>query len=214
MKREIQNRITRPFNAATMCGAHKRRARVGCEAPDTTKCFEPLHLCQRRKGHGTDHFGAGKCKFHGGTAPNGQKFAAKEAAVTALEKMGIPVPTDPVQGLLDTVALCAGMVAYLRRRIGEVDAPAVMTAFGPAVDPHVTLLAMWSDRLGKACKMAVDANISERHVRLAEQQGTLIVEILRRALSRSGIPAEQRSAVEKALGVELREHVATLPEGS
>lgn len=214
MKREPDPRLTKPFNAARMCGAHKRRERTGCEAPDTSTCEAPGHRCQRQKGHGTDHKGVGKCNFHGGTSPNGQKFAAKEAAISALERMGVPVPTDPVQGLLDTVALCAGMVRYLGGKVHDLDAPAVMTAFGPAVDPNVTLLAMWSDRLARACKLAIDANISERHVRLAEQQGALIVEVLRRALVRSGIPADQRTAVEKALGMELREYAASAPGAS
>lgn len=206
--------MSRTFDAETMCGAHKRRNRTGCEAPDMSACFQPGHLCQRSKGYGTDHKGVGKCKYHGGTSPNGQKFAAREAAVNALERMGVPVPTDPVQGLLDTVALCAGMVRYLGGKVYDLAAPAVMTAFGPAVDPNVTLLAMWSDRLARACKLAIDANISERHVRLAEQQGALIVEVLRRALVRSGIPADQRTAVEKALGMELREYAASAPGAS
>lgn len=174
--------------------------------------------CTNKKGRETDHPGVGPCKFHGGRTRNhrihAEKVKMETAAELALKKMGVPVPTDPVQGLLDTVALCAGMVRYLGGRVYELDAPAVMTAFGPAVDPNVALLATWVDRLSRASKMAIDANISERHVRLAEQQGALIVEVLRRALARSGIPIEQRSAVEKALGVELRQYHAEQEEKS
>lgn len=167
--------------------------------------------CTNLKGRGTDHPGFGKCRFHLGNAPNLKQAAAKEAATKALTMLGIPIPTDPVSALRAALDSANGIHAAVERLLIEA---ATGEADMKAIGVRLSLYGEAIDRLARVAKLTVDANISERHVRIAEQQGTLIVEILRRALARAGLPSEQRSLVEKALGAELREYAATAPEGS
>lgn len=199
------------FDAETMCGAHKRRNRTGCEAPDMSKCSEPGHLCQRSKGYGTDHKGVGKCKYHGGTSPNGQKFAAKEAAANALEMLGIPIPTDPVAALQSALDSANGVHAAIEKLLREAAAD---QGDMKAIGVRLGLYGESIDRLARVAKLTVEANLDTRRAQLATAQAALMVEILRRALSRAGVDPAIRASVERALGIELRAHVAELPGGA
>lgn len=57
--------------------------------------------------------------------------------------------------------------------------------------PHVliVMLGEWTDRLAKFSKLALDAGVAEREVRLHEEQGRLVVAVLRRVLDHYGINA-------------------------
>lgn len=168
--------------------------------------------CTMLKGAGTDHRGAGHCRWHMGNTPNGQKQAAKEAAEAAVRKLGIPISGTAVEALQAALNGARGNYEALALLVRE--AALETEPDWKAIGVRMSMYGESMDRLARIASAVVGANLGERQMRLNEQQGNLIVEILRRALSRAGIPAEQRSAVEKALGVELREHVATLPEGS
>jgi hypothetical protein len=47
----------------------------------------------------------------------------------------------------------------------------------------LTLLGEWQDRLVKTCTAALSAGIEERRVRLAEQQGALVADVIRGVLA-------------------------------
>lgn len=57
--------------------------------------------------------------------------------------------------------------------------------------PHVlvSMLGEWTDRLAKYSKLALDAGVAEREVRLHEEQGRLVVAVLRRVLDHYGVSA-------------------------
>lgn len=57
--------------------------------------------------------------------------------------------------------------------------------------PHVlvVMLGEWTDRLAKYSKLALDAGVAEREVRLHEEQGRLVVTVLRRVLDHYGVNA-------------------------
>lgn len=168
--------------------------------------------CQLRAGFGTNHVGVGRCKHHGGASPNGQKHAQIAAAELALQKAGVAVPTDPARGLLDMVASSAGMVRYLAAKTAELDEITAMTAFGPAVRPEPMLLEKWVKLHARNCKLALDANISERYVRLAEDQGRLVVELIQRVLGKAELEPGQRQTLERLFGQEMRVMAAASPE--
>jgi hypothetical protein len=50
--------------------------------------------------------------------------------------------------------------------------------------------AEWSDRLARYSKMALDAGVAERQVRVLEDQATLVASVLRAALDECGLSGE------------------------
>ena len=180
-----------------------------CEAK--TKKGTP---CQRGAGYGTKHLGQGRCKFHGGATPNaevaGQVFLARREAMV----MGVPLDIDPLNAILECIRIAAGEVQYASDRIAELDedeavGPVTVTTTRPlkeekgaesesttvqevrleAPQLHVWILARRQamDRLAQYSLAALKAGIEERRVRLAEDQGRQIVEVLKGVLAELGV---------------------------
>lgn len=146
-------------------------------------------LCKRTAGWGTGHVGAGRCSYHSGSTPNGIKAAAKEAIGNELARLGgtgwhIAVDVDPLDGLLQVIQGAAGQVAHANallereaRRRGEAEEA------GP---PSFALLMLKEAQgeLARYCKMALDAGVADRKVRLAERMGALIAAAAERAMAK------------------------------
>lgn len=145
--------------------------------------------CRRPKGWGTDHPGSGTCKDHFGTTPNHKAAAAQEAAAKALEKMGVPIPADPAQALLEQVWEALGNVAFLRAQVQALEAD-VFTAAGRAI---VRTYDQERDRLARICKLALDAGVAERDIALREQQADAIVLVVTRVLDSLELTRERRA---------------------
>jgi hypothetical protein len=179
------------FDAAKMCGLPGPR----CTAvPPTCNHAEGDHHCRMPKGWGTSHVGAGSCKAHFGSTPNGKKHAAKEAAERAIAKLGLPVGTgDPMVLLTKTVQHAEG---YLEAT-GEVltamaGADAADDGFGVEAAAELYAAAIRSAaRVGKA---AVDADVADRLAALDERAGELLMRFVGELLERV-VPAKQRPAV-------------------
>jgi hypothetical protein len=161
--------------------------------------------CRREAGWGTSHPGTGHCKIHGGSTPGGTLYAAKQEVAI----MGREIDLTPAEGLLLCVRIAAGEVGYCTQRIGDLvegqeyeqtkreKTVTYISKQGEAAggvieteDVEERQLNVWirmrqscTDRLAKYAKMALDAGVAERQVRLAEQQGAMIAEILRAVLT-------------------------------
>lgn len=68
----------------------------------------------------------------------------------------------------------------------------------------MTLYAQWVDRAARVAKMALDAGIEERLVRLAEGQATLIVQTLRNVLAQLDLTPEQLAKAQQLAASEFR----------
>lgn len=151
--------------------------------------------CHRIAGWGTDHPGYGRCKNHGGSAPNGRLKAYKEMAMEESKRiMGPMIDIEPHDALLLCVKIAAGEVAYTTMQVENLE-EAIMR---PETDteksgeehtvehkegPHQ--MHLWilvrqgaMERLAKFSKMALDAGIQERAVKLAEGQGGELANVL------------------------------------
>lgn len=155
--------------------------------------------CTQIAGWGTTHPGTGPCKLHGGSTATHISAARTEQARRAVATYGLPRDIDPAAALLEEVHRTAGHVAWLGERIRELDESAL--AWGPtevaektatefpgvdskeAARPSVWLDLYHRERthLVRVSKAALDAGISERLVRLAEQQGAMLAEVIRRS---------------------------------
>jgi hypothetical protein len=166
------------------------------------------------------------CVKHGGKA--GQVRAAADKRITeqkleaVVKTYGLPVDVSPTEALLDEVKWTAGHVAWLRARVQELEAEAVSWSIKSLVDrqggdqsstdtteaaaPHVLIDLYQRERkhLLDVCKAAISAGIEERRVRLAESQGALLADVIRRILGDLNLTPEQSALVSEVVPRHLR----------
>lgn len=133
----------------------------------------------------------------------------EEAARKALATLGLPVEVSPSEALLEEVHRTAGHVAWLGRKVQELDettltwdttkvetlttgdpdqgddkgrGPASRTTQTAAVSVWYQLYAQERAHLVKVSEAALKAGVEERRVRLAEQQGQLVGGLVQRVL--------------------------------
>ena len=160
-----------------------------------------------------------------------QRQLAEEKAEKVLRRFGAPIDTSPTEGLLDMVRWTAGYVAWLREKVAEVESDdaliwgvtketqgdvvvgdgaaaelqkATTTVSEAKPNAWLVLLAEWSDRHIKACSEAIRCGIEERRVRLAEQQGALVADVIRAILGDLDLTPEQTAKAGQVVPIRLR----------
>jgi hypothetical protein len=181
-------------------------------------------FCQRPAGWGTLHVGVGGCKSHD---KRDEKWQAIGTARPSLELLvGHQVDVSPLDALLMCVRITAAEVTYFSARIAELEANEVMvrpkaeTVAGK--DPMVfdvrgkRELNMWIQArkesmrdLSRFSKMALDAGVEERMVRVAERIGDQLAAAVRGILDDLQLTAEQ---AEQAPQI-VRRHLKLLEGG-
>lgn len=137
------------------------------------------------------------CNHHGGNSPQAKAAAerriAEERAKAAVKTYGLKIETTATEALLEEVKWTAGHVQWLREKVQEFEAKALVWGqtrkkiggddWGHTEEakPNAFLALYQSERthLVKVCAEAIRAGIEERRVRLAEQQGELIATVIR-----------------------------------
>jgi hypothetical protein len=174
--------------------------------------------------------GGKRCVRHGGKAPQVQAAAARRVAeaaaqeqmVKAVRTLGLPIDVDPGKALLDEIHWTAGHVAWLREKVQELEADDLVwgktqhdDGVGPQGVVDVTTEkaapSVWyelymkeRDHLAKVCALALRAGIEERKVKLAESQGALVADVIRRILAALGLTPEQQALVPQIVPEQLR----------
>lgn len=187
---------------------------------------------KRRNGEGCGAWavkGATVCRMHGGSSPQARQAAARrvqeEKAAKAAQRLAQPIETDPSQALLDLVSSAAGEVAYWRARVDEIQdrdekrLTSGLTKITEGKDRGgVTTLRtvetiaaieyrMWTaaqDRLAQYATAALRAGVQERQIKLAEDQGALVAQVIRRILDRLDLSQWQVEMVGSVVPEELR----------
>lgn len=152
-------------------------------------------LCRMGAGARTTHPGIGKCVFHYGNTPAHQKNAERIMAQQAQATYGLPREVDPHTALLEEVHRTAGHVAWLALVIQSYEDPESLTygkttellrgdSWGKAPIRHAAP-AVWLDlysrerrHLTDVCKTAIACGLAERHVKLAEEQGQMLAQVI------------------------------------
>jgi hypothetical protein len=153
--------------------------------------------CGREPGWGTDHVGFGRCKLHGGCTPNGKAQGARLMALAELGPMGGEVDVNPLDALLYTVRRGSGLAALYRL---QAEACA---ADGKDAAMYADLEAKALADLARWAKMAIDAGVAERMVRIAEGTGERLASALEEALEGVELPPGQRQVVVQRFAASL-----------
>lgn len=170
--------------------------------------------------------GGKTCRMHGSATKAarsaGDKRVAEEHAARAVATYGLPREVDPAVALLEEVHRSAGHVTWLQQKVAELapeelvwgvteEVNKTATEFSgvdvtSAAKPNVWLDLYQRERkhLADVCKAALAAGIAERQVRLAEQQGALLVGVIQKILDDLALTAEQRELVPTVVPRHLR----------
>lgn len=213
---------------STAATAQKRRARQARKALKRGELLENdgkcgaqnkrQGVCSKPAGWGTQHVGTGRCKLHGGSLPTHQKRAELESAVQAVHTYGLPIETDPHQALLDELYRTAGHVAWLGSVVAAIEDGSVVGPVGvEGMDAESGLVhhpeykaSVWvglyqaeRNHLTGVASACIKAGIEERRVRVAEQQGQLLAQVITAVLADLKVPLEKARPV-------IRKHLTLL----
>lgn len=182
--------------------------------------------CTQPAGWGTPHPGTGRCKLHGGCAPSSVAAGTEALARKAVETYGLPRDISPTDALLEEVRYSAGHVAWLRAKVAEIEAEDLVWGKTEEVDKnasefagtdttHAAAVNVWLDlyfrerkHLLDLTKTAISVGIEERRVRLAEAQGSLMNDVIRRILARLNLTGDQSALLPVVVPEELRRAAA------
>lgn len=200
--------------------------------PECVKCGQVHQRCAaHRKSDGrpcgrSPRRGESHCRQCGGNAPQVRRAAERRIQNAAVEQavrtLGLPRDIAPAEALLEEVQWTAGHVAWLRQRVQEIEHAVLVWGVTDQVDktatefpgrdtteaarPNVWLVLYQQERkhLVDVCKAALQAGVEERRVRLAEQQGEVLVGVIRAVLADLDLTAEQAARVPEVVPRHLR----------
>jgi hypothetical protein len=190
-----------------------------CEQHQRRECVSP---CKRGgECHGYHLVrGSDKCRMHLGK--KAADVIGEAEARKAVETYGLRRDISATDALIEEVQWTAGHVAYLRERIRELEAANLVWGKTEEVDKgaseftgidvtHAAVPNAWLQlyrderkHLVDVCKAAISAGIEERRVRLAEAQGAIVVDVIRRILARLELSEGQSRLVPMVVPEELR----------
>jgi hypothetical protein len=172
--------------------------------------------------------GASVCSMHGGKAPRvryaAQQRVAAAAAVRAVATFGLPRTVDPHVALLEEIARTAGHVDWLGEVVAGLerekvtfgvtqhvvgrgpDGPINQVTQSAQINVWVELYQKERTHLVAVCKAAISAGVEERQVALAEEQGAMVVAVLRAVFADAelGLTVEQHRAAQIVAARHLR----------
>ena len=185
--------------------------------------------CKNAPGHGTEHPGVGPCSSHDkGWATQRADIKVERYARPLLAKLtGYDIDVNPMDGLLMCVRITAAEVAYFTERmaaLGEdamVQRPSITRTTvkqkGKDTEKQVVRieqeeeLNLWMTARRASmrdhahfCKMALDAGVDERIVRVQESVGEALAGAVRSILDDLRLTPEQREHVPDIVRKHLR----------
>lgn len=197
-----------------------------CGAALTRNGIRTGEHCSQAAGFQTDHPGYGQCRIHGGITPAGKKAAARQAGREIIQavKFGGDLNITNVtaeQALIEEVRRSTAMVRWLEERIGTWDYDdsegAVMGGLPRMVgetyrggmtitDQQAWMIVYREERAhaAKVAKMAIDAGIAERMVRIAEDQGIMLGTAIKAVLDALNLNPRQAKLVPQVVPQILR----------
>lgn len=169
-----------------VCGARRKVRRD--EEPGS-------YFCQLSAGHGTEHNGFGRCKYHGGNTPSHVESARADAIRDHVATFGLPVRTTPTDALLEEVYRTAGHVRFLEDLVSNLpsteDLKQLVEDKGMLWErPSVWIELYHTERkhLVAVTTAAIKCGIAERLVRLEESKAELLAQAIKGMLDELDVP--------------------------
>lgn len=166
------------------------------------------------------------CRIHGGSNPVALQAAARRDREhrmhQAVATLGLAVEISPEEALVEEIRWTAGHVRWLRSQIQDLDPkdlvwgkvqtvdrgsgefPGLDHTYAAGMNPWYDLYLRERDHLVKVCAAAMKAGVEERKIQLAERQGMMLAEVIRRVLEALGLSADQWELVATVVPRELR----------
>lgn len=161
-----------------------------------------------RAGFGTDHLGYGLCKYHFGATKmgsrNGRKLMIRDRAKKAIEQLGVNLDhVSPELALMVELRRAFAICAWLEMEISNTEMAGPST---PPPDPedqpepgqNPEVVQSWMSvflderkHLAKVAKMALDAGIAERTVKVLETQAAQLAQAIRTILGELQLTPDQ-----------------------
>lgn len=174
----------------------------------TAKSKQSGKQCKRHAAPNQD-----KCAMHGAKTPNALAAAETrrvmgEAEAWLLEHIKDARPMGSMREVYDELLAVAGTARVMRlvmeQRVSELSTTGYQGVTGEQVKADVVLLERALDRSAKVMDLIARLNVDERRVRLAETQGALVADVIRRILDRLSLSDEQVALVGTVVPEELR----------
>jgi hypothetical protein len=145
----------------------------------------------------------------------GARRVAEETAAKAVALFGARRNIHPADALIELVQWTAGEVEFWReevRRLADTDLDALTWGLTKSTTgekggdtseakPNVAYVMLMdaSKRLEAHCVAALRAGVEERRVQIAEQTGTVVVDLFRRVFAELSLTTEQQAVAAEAL---------------
>lgn len=181
-----------------ICGAPNRRGK----------------RCHQAAGHGTDHPGFGRCKFHLGATKSAGVAAARAEAeqyVENMRKLGqVEEGVSADDALLREVSRAEKAVEYFDEQVAQLKPDELTGA-------HATkMLWHWNDQrriLAQVSRIVVQAGIARRSIEIQEMQATAMMQAIMYVITAAelNLSPEQQVLARRMTAAKLRE-LAASPE--
>jgi hypothetical protein len=134
--------------------------------------------CTMAAGWGTSHPGIGACKLHGGSMPNHVRSAAKQEMRNLL---GTPREVTPEQAILDCIRIRSGEIEWLSQEMTRLSEASWVeeTMLGKQFHLYARERQAALRDVARFSQMAIQMNVEERRVRIAETYGESIAMLLK-----------------------------------
>lgn len=148
--------------------------------------------CKRPRGFGTNHYGTGKCSFHGGNLPSHRKKGANDSLN---QLMGREIQINPLDAILWCIRLKAGEVKWLTMKMAEMDKDQEWFEWTEYQGKQFNVWVRQRDAamrdLTRFSKDAISLGLAERAVRLAEHYGDMIAKLINGILGDLSLTPDQ-----------------------
>ena len=186
--------MTKPITDRQLCGAKKRQGDGNCRRP---------------AGWGTDHAGRGRCKLHGGKAPQVSRAAEIEIAEFHIARKLAELNVPPVADALTELAKLAGQVIAWRDAIAEKVNQLTTLGYendktGEQLRTDVALFERAMDRCINVLGTMARLKIDDRLVTIEQQRVDLVADALAATLTDLGLDPDARQAATDGLVRRLR----------
>lgn len=156
--------------------------------------------------------GAAVCRVHGGASQHVKAAARRRLEVQAVQadmmsviaSEGLQGVTDPLEALARLATEALAMKSALAARVNALQQLSHMSPVGEQIKAEVLLYERAIDRSAKFLDVLAKSGFEERRVRLAEDQGNLVHEVIMAIFQRLELTESQWGLARVAAPEELR----------